>query len=190
MEYFNRILRESIPILFLLLLGELVAGVILSNGQLKLEQIPGLLILLPAILSLRGNVSSAMGSRFGSYIHLGLVDPVVKLSTFKKPIVKQNIYASIVLNILMSFSLGVFAYIVAVMGGITQANIFVLTFIAVVAGFLSGFFLVFLTIFLAVFTSSKGMDPDNVLTPSVATIGDIFTVLFLFLIADLSLLIF
>lgn len=190
MEYFNRIVRESVPILLLLLLGELIAGVILSNGELKLSQIPGLLILLPAILSLRGNVSSALGSRFGSYMHLGLVEPEVKFSTFKKPIVKQNIYASLVLNLSMSLALGVFAYLVALMTGIMAANLGMLVFIAVIAGFLSGFFLVFLTIFLAVFTSSKGMDPDNVLTPSVATIGDIFTVLFLFLVADMAVLIF
>jgi len=190
MEYFNRIMRESVPILFLLLLGELIAGVILANGELKLSMIPGLIILLPAILSLRGNISSALGSRFGSYMHMGLVEPELKLSTFKKPIVKQNIYASMALNLIMSFFLGVFAYIVTLMTGIAGASILVLTFVAVVAGFLSGFFLVFLTVFLAVFTSSKGMDPDNVLTPTVATIGDIFTVLFLFLVADLALLIF
>lgn len=189
MEYFKRIMRESVPILFLLLLGELIAGVILSNGELKLSQIPGLLILLPAILSLRGNVSSSLGSRFGSYLHLGIVDPELKLSTFKKPVVKQNIYASMVLNILMSVCLGVLSYFVALLTGVVEADLMVLTFIAVVTGFLSGFFLVFLTIFLAMFTSSRGMDPDNVLTPTVATIGDIFTVLFLFLVADWAILI-
>ncbi len=183
-------MRESVPILFLLLLGELIAGVILSNGELKLSQVPGLIILLPAILSLRGNVSSALGSRFGSYMHMGLVEAEVKLSTFKKSIVKQNIYASMALNLIMSFALGVFAYFVALITGVTDANIITLSFIAVLAGFLSGFFLVFLTIFLAVFTSSKGMDPDNVLTPTVATIGDIFTVLFLFLVADVALILF
>ncbi len=190
MEYFNRIMRESVPILFLLLLGELLAGVILANGELKLSQIPGLLILLPAILSLRGNISSALGSRFGSYMHLGLIEPEVKMSTFKKTVVKENFYASMLLNIMMSIALGIFAYFTALLTGVTDASIVVLTFVAVVAGFLSGFFLIFLTIFLAVFTSSKGMDPDNVLTPTVATIGDIFTLLFLFLVADIALLIF
>ena len=190
MEYFNRIMRESVPILFLLLLGELIAGVILSNGQLKFEYVPGLLILLPAVLSLRGNISSAMGSRFGSYMHMGLVDPKLKLATFKTPIVKENIYASMSLNLIMSLLLGIFAYFVATLTGIPNANLGLLIFVAVVAGVLSGFLLVFLTIFIAVFTSSKGMDPDNVLSPTVATIGDIFTILFLFLVTDLALLIF
>ncbi len=190
MKYFNRIMRESLPILFLLLLGELIAGSILASGELRLSLVPGLLILLPAILSLRGNISSALGSRFGSYMHMGLVEPELKLAIFRKPIVKENIYASMCLNIIMSFFLGIFAYLIAIMTGVTTASILILTFIAVVAGVLSGLFLVFLTVFLAVFTSSRGMDPDNVLTPTVATIGDIFTVLFLFLVADLALLIF
>ncbi len=190
MEYFNRIMRESVPILFLLLLGELMAGVILSHGELRLSMVPGLLILLPAILSLRGNISSALGSRFGSYLHMGIVEPKINSSTLRQPVVKENIYASMTLNFIMSFFLGLFAYLVAVLMGITGASVLVLTFVAVLAGFLSGFFLVFLTVFLAIFTSSKGMDPDNVLTPTVATVGDVFTVLFLFLVADLALLIF
>ncbi len=190
MEYFNRIMRESVPILFLLLLGELLAGIILANGELQLSTIPGLLLLIPAVLSLRGNISSAMGSRFGSYMHMGIVEPELRFSMFREPVVKENIYASVVLNLFMSFFLGVFAYLVALLTGIGEADIVLLTFIAVAAGFISGFFLVFLTVFLAVFTSSKGMDPDNVLSPTVATIGDIFTILFLFLVADLALLIF
>ena len=181
-------MRESVPILFLLLLGELVAGVILANGEVKFEHIPGLLILLPAILSLRGNISSALGSRFGSYLHMGLVKPEVSFSIFKEGVVKENMYASICLNLLMSFALGIFAYFVALLVGITDVSLALLVFVAVVAGALSGIFLLFLTIFLAVFTSSKGLDPDNVLTPTVATIGDIFTVLFLFLVADLALI--
>jgi mgtE-like transporter len=182
-------MKESIPILFLLLLGELIAGVILANGELQLSQIPGLLILLPAILSLRGNVSSSLGSRLGSYLHMGLIESEVNLSIFKKPVIKENFYATFLINLIMSVLLGIFAYFVAILSGV-QADIVVLSFVAIVAGVLSGFFLIFLTIFLAVFTSSKGMDPDNVLTPTVATIGDIFTVLFLFLVADLALLIF
>ncbi len=189
MPYFSRILKESIPILFLLLLGELMAGVILQEGEASFALIPGLLILLPAILSLRGNVSSALASRFGSYLHMGLVKPEMGMGIFKKKVVKENFYASMVLNIIMSAALGVFAYFAAVLTGATDANIIVLTFIALVAGILSGFFLVFLTIFLALFTSSKGMDPDNVLSPTVATIGDIFTVLFLFLVADIAIMI-
>ncbi len=190
MEYFRRIMKESAPLLLLLVLGELIAGVILNNSVLSLENIPGLVILIPAILSLRGNVSSALGSRLGSYIHLGLIEPSLNISTFKKGVVKENIYASITLNITLSFVLGIFAYITSLIMGITSANVLILTFIAVVTGFLSGIFLVFLTIALAVFTASKGMDPDNVLTPTVATIGDVFTLLFLFFVAQLSLSIF
>ncbi|MBN2518743.1 MAG: magnesium transporter [Candidatus Altiarchaeota archaeon] len=189
MENFNRILKESAPILFLLVLAELLAGVVLSSYQEHLNLIPGLLILLPAILSLRGNVSSALGSRLGSAIHLGTIDSVFSLSIFRTKAIKENVYASIILNISLSFFLGVCAYFVAIGVGLQEVNLLALVLISLIAGTISGLFLTFLTVFLAVYTASKGLDPDNVLTPTVATIGDVFTVLFLFLSADFILFI-
>jgi len=186
MDNFTRILRESSPVLVLCIIGELFAGIVLASGEELIALVPGLLILFPAVLSLRGNISSALGSRLGSAIHLGLIDARVSWMTFRGPTVKENIAASTVLNIMMSFLLGILAYLVSVSIGL-NANLFVLVFISLLAGLLSGVFLIFLTLFLAVFTASKGLDPDNVLTPSVATIGDIFTVLFLFISAQLAL---
>jgi len=187
MENFTRILKESSPVLVLCIIGELFAGLVLAGGGELIAMIPGLLVLFPAVLSLRGNISSSLGSRLGSAIHLGLIDTKVSWLTFKGPTVKENIAASTVLNIIMSFILGVLAYIVSISAGL-DANMFVLVFVSLLAGLLSGIFLTFLTLFLAVYTASKGLDPDNVLTPSVATIGDIFTVLFLFISARLALI--
>jgi len=179
----NRILKESIPVLFLCILGELLAGVFLESGVEWLDAIPGALVLLPAILALRGNISSALGSRLGSAIHLGTIESEIGLKTFKNPIAKENIYASLILTLIMSTILGIFAYFVSTAIGLENVNLIHLVLIAVLAGFLSGIFLSFLTVYLAVFTASKGLDPDNVLTPSVATIGDIATMMFLFLSA-------
>lgn len=184
MENFHRILKESAPIFFFLILFELLAGVILITYQDRLEIIPGLLILLPAILSLRGNLSSALGSRLGSATHLGLIESRFSFSIFKTETIKENIYATFILNILLSFVLGILAYLVAVGVGLEEVSLLALVLISLIAGIISGVFLMFLTIFLAVYTSSKGLDPDNVLTPTVATVGDVFTVLLLFLSAD------
>jgi len=187
MEEFWKILRQSSPVIFLCVFGELIAGIALVSSEKYLEIIPGLLILLPSVLSLRGNISSALGSRLGSAIHLGLIDSEVHMNTFRNPLIIQNVYASLTLNLVMSFVAGIAAYYVSIAIGVSKVSIIVLTSISVIAGVLSGLMLTFLTIYLAVYTSAKGLDPDNVLTPAVATVGDIFTVLFLLLSAKLVL---
>lgn len=181
----TRILVESTPVIILGILGELLAGVILSMNEDNLTLMPGLLVLLPGIISLRGNINGALGARLGSAIHLGLVEPKMSLSTIKNRLVRDNIYVSLVQNIAMSFLLGVLAYYVSVGLGIENVDMFILTSVSLIAGFFSGLFLMFLTVFLSVFTASRGLDPDNVLTPSVATIGDVATILFLFLTVNL-----
>lgn len=187
MKNFRRIIKESAPILVLCILGELIAGVIMLTGlDDTREVLPGLVILIPAVLALRGNISSAMGSRLGSAIHMGLVESKLSFGMFRNTVVKENLYATTVLNFVMAVILGAFAYLVANATGV-NASFAELMLICLLASLLSGFFLMFLTISLAVYVSSKGLDPDNVLIPSVATIGDIVTIIFLFVSAQLVL---
>jgi mgtE-like transporter len=184
---FRRIIKESAPILVLCILGELLAGVIMLTGlEDTYEVLPGLVILIPAVLALRGNISSAMGSRLGSAIHMGLVESKLSFSMFKNATIKENLYATTFLNFVMAVILGVFAYLIATASGV-HASFIALMLICLLASLLSGFFLVFLTISLAVYVSSKGLDPDNVLIPLVATIGDIVTIIFLFVSAQFVL---
>jgi mgtE-like transporter len=187
MEHYNRIIKESGPVLFMSLLGGLIAGFLLNSGESYLELVPGLLVLLPGILALRGNIGSALGSRLGSALHLGLIESEMKLSMFKNQLVKENILASLTLNIIMSALLGILAFFVTSWMGVEGVSATHLVLISLLAGFISGVFLMTLTIMLAVYTASAGLEPDNVLTPSVATIGDMVTIIFLFLSAEIVL---
>src|SRR5205807_6352766 len=51
--------------------GDLVAGITLGSITGTLEQLPGLLVLVPAAIGMRGNVFGALGSRLGTRIHAG-----------------------------------------------------------------------------------------------------------------------
>jgi mgtE-like transporter len=67
--------RESLPVLALSAVGGLFAGVVLGGMDAELEQVAGLLVLVPALLATRGNVYGSLGARLGSALHQGLVDP-------------------------------------------------------------------------------------------------------------------
>jgi len=53
--------------------------------------------------------------------------------------------------------------------------------IAVFAGFLSGLILALLTVFVAVKSYARGWDPDNITSPTMATIGDFVTIACIYL---------
>jgi len=170
----KRILKESIPILILCAIGGIAAGIMLQGMEQELLGIPGLLILLPAILGMRGNISGALGSRLASALHLGLIGPELR---WNKPL-SNNVWASMLLNVLMSFLLGLIAYAAYELANFeNHANVLELTVISVIAGVLAGLILTALSVSLAILTYAKGFDPDNVLMPSLSTVGDIITVI-------------
>src|SRR4051812_6137437 len=90
--------------------GDLLAGLTLGAITHTLEQLPGLLVLVPAAIGMRGNIFGALGSRLGTSIHTG----TFRLSRRRDTVVGQNILASLTLTLSISFALAVLAKAVAV----------------------------------------------------------------------------
>src|SRR5437764_9665184 len=51
--------------------GDLLAGLTLGSITGTLQDLPGLLVLVPAAIGMRGNVFGALGSRLGTAVHTG-----------------------------------------------------------------------------------------------------------------------
>src|SRR5499427_10056535 len=75
--------------------GDLLAGLTLGAITGTLESLPGLLVLVPAAIGMRGNIFGALGSRLGTSIHAG----TFRLSRRKDTVVGQNILASTALTL-------------------------------------------------------------------------------------------
>ena len=70
------------------LLGRrLLAGLTLGSITHTLDALPGLLVLVPAAIGMRGNVFGALGSRLGTAIHAG----TFRLSRRLDTLVGQNL---------------------------------------------------------------------------------------------------
>ena len=63
--------RQTLVSLVLVAACSVVAGVFLAKNTERLEEFPGLLLMVPAAIALRGNIFGAMGSRLGTAIHEG-----------------------------------------------------------------------------------------------------------------------
>ena len=177
----SSIVREALPFELLATVGGVIAGVIFSGMTSELEMIPGLIVIYPGVLGLRGNISSTLGSRLGSAIHMGLITDIDR----NNPELTNNISGSLLLGFIMAILLGVLGHFVTLALGFESAGAFKLILICVISALTSGVILSFVAVLLAIGMFRFGFDPDNVVTPSIATIGDIVSMFMLFLSAKL-----
>jgi len=167
----QKMIRESVAILTLCALVNLVSGGMLEGMKEKFSLLPGLLVMIPALVDLRGNIGSALGSRLGSALHLGVVRPKFVMTK----VLKENIFSSLFLSVIGSASLGLISWVVCLVLKIPGVSLSCLFFIAVFSGVLSGVAITFLTVFISILSFKRGWDPDNVTGPVITTLGDIVT---------------
>ena len=180
-----KILRQSLPLIVACGFGELLAGVMLGGMARTLELLPGLLVLIPAIVGLKGNIDTTLGARLGSAAHMGLI--TTGKGWTSNPEMRQNLTAALILSLAMSAVAGVLAHFTCVLLGLPSAGPVAQTLIAIMAGTLSGVFLAFFTAWIVVTAFNRGIDPDNVTGPALSTLGDIITFFWLFAAASLVL---
>ena len=132
------ILRQSLPLIVACGVGELLAGALLGSMAPTLELLPGLLVLIPAIVGLKGNIDTTLGARLGSATHMGLV--TTGKGWLGNREMKQNLHAVLVLSLMMSVAAGLLAHFTCVILGLPSAGPVALILIAVISGTLSGVF--------------------------------------------------
>lgn len=152
--------------------GDLLAGLTLAGMTHSLQRLPGLLILVPAAIGMRGNIFGALGSRLGSSIHAGTFRISRRLDT----IVGQNLAASLLLSLVVSLALAGIAKAVAVGFGVRGAiSLTDFVVISVVGGLISSVFVAMITMGVAGASVRRSWDLDNVAAPIVTAAGDIVT---------------
>lgn len=164
----SAVLRQSLPLLILCGIGEVFAGTVFGHSTDALDMLPGLIVLVPALIGLRGNINTTLGSRLGSAAHMGLISS----KSFWNDEMKENVKASLVLSVVMSLVAGLLAYGTTMVLGKSSLKIIA---IAVIAGSLAGLILAFITIAIILYAFRRGLDPDNVTGPSLSTFGDLIT---------------
>jgi mgtE-like transporter len=152
--------------------GDLLAGLALGLMTHTLEALPGLMVLVPAAIGMRGNIFGALGSRLGTAIHSGIFD----LSRRREGVLAQNIYASTVLSLIMSLLLGILARLVSSIFGLETISWLDFVVISVLGGIISSAVVLLITVLIAVASYHWGWDVDNVSAPLVTAAGDLVTI--------------
>jgi len=169
--------RQSLVALGLNSTSSLVAGAFLGSITGTFERYPGLLVLVPAAIGLRGNIFGTFGSRISTTIHSG----TFRLSTRRDTILGQNVLAAGILTLAMSLLLAVTAKTIAVGLGIENTiSVLELAVISIVGGALGSLVVMAATLGLTAGAVRYGWDLDNVNAPLVSTLGDVLTLPALF----------
>ena len=164
-------IKEILSSEFIALTGGLIAGFILASSTDQLELVPGILILFPGFLEMRGNISGTLSARLAAGLFLGKIEPKLKNSQ----ILKSNIIASFVQLLIVSLVLGLVSFFaINIFFGVYSVKII---YIAVLAGVLSNLIAIPLTIITTFWLFRNGHDPNNIMGPYVTSTGDLISII-------------
>ncbi len=150
----------------------LVAGITLGALTDTFDRLPGLLVLVPAAIGLRGNVFSALGSRLSTAVHTG----TFSLSRRRGTVLTENVVSALVLTTGLSLALALGAWLLATVAlPTTPIPLVDLALISIVGGLLASAVVLAVTVGLTVAATRREWDLDNLVAPVVATMGDVLT---------------
>ena len=165
------VIKEGLIALFICAIGDLIAGIILGKMTFFLETFPGLLVIIPGAIGMRGNIFGSFASRLSTNLHIGIISPKFEFSEQ----LNYNIFSSFVLTLVLSIFLAVIAKIFCIL--LQQPSMSVIDFIliCVIAGVISNLIMLPITMVVSFKSFEHGWDPDNITSPIIAAFGDLFT---------------
>jgi mgtE-like transporter len=164
--------RQGLVALALNSSTSLAAGAVLGSLTHTFERRPGLLLLVPAAIGLRGNVFGSLGNRVSTSIHAGDLQLRLRRSTM----LGQNVLAAAALTLGMSVVLVALVAIISVGLGLDDTiGLADLALVSVGGGALASLPVLAATLGLAAGAVRFGWDLDNVTAPLVSTLGDVLT---------------
>jgi mgtE-like transporter len=173
----RRTLRQGLVALVLSTVAGFVAGLTLSGIGDTLRALPGLFILIPAAVGMRGTIFGAIGARLGTTNAAGTFEVTFR----KQGVLYQNVYVAVVTTFGSSLWLAVLAKVAASAFGQPSISLWSLVTISVVGGALGSVFILIVTVGLSILSYRRGWDLDSVSTPMVTALGDMATLPTLYL---------
>ena len=149
LNIFDKNFKELFSSQLISIFGGLIAGTALAIYTDKLLLIPGMLILIPGFLEMRGSISGSFASRLSSGLFLKIINP----NKVKTKLIKGNIIASFFLAALVSLTLGIiaFAFNYFTIHEITKKIIF----LPLIAGIIANAIEIPLTLFATIYLFKK-----------------------------------
>jgi len=173
----QRTLRQGLVALALSTVAGFVAGLTLAHLTNTLEDLPGLLVLIPAAVGMKGTIFGAIGARLGTANAAGVLRPTLE----RGGVLRRNVQVAVLTTFSSALWLAVLARLASAVFGEPSISVWELAVISVVGGAIASVLVLLITLGLSVLSSRRGWDLDAVATPMVTALGDMTTLPSLFL---------
>lgn len=165
----SKIVKETFPSEIISIIGSLLAGIILSLLIVPFENFIILILIIPALLSLRGNISGPFIARTSKDLIIG---------DFNKRSWLENVFATYTLSMVTAVFIGIFSIIL----NLLLIQVALLSFeLYILIPLIS--ILITLTISIPISTLLNylafqyGLDPNNIVNPIMTAVDDFITVI-------------
>jgi mgtE-like transporter len=165
-------IRRGMTALLVAAFTGMIAGLVLGGATETLEALPGLLLLVPAAIDMRGNIYGALASRLSTAIHTGEYERELRWRGF----LGRQVEASSLLTVGTSLVIAVMAWVFAAALGLTTIPVWHLVVIATIGGVLSSMLLLVVTIVLSRLAQAREWNMDDVAAPTITVAGDVLTI--------------
>jgi mgtE-like transporter len=149
----------------------MAAGLTLGFMEELLARLPGLLVLVPAAIGMRGAIFGALGARLGTGILTGQFERAIRRGGFAY----QNMAASALLTLSSSALAALAARAVAAVLGLPSISVWHLMVVSMVGGILASAFILVGVVLLARTAQSRNWDMDAIGSPLITATGDLVT---------------
>jgi len=173
----QRTLRQGLVALVLSTAAGFVAGLTLSHLTGTLATYPGLLVLIPAAVGMKGTIFGAIGARLGTANAAGLLT----LDLRPRGVLRRNVNVAVFTTFSSALWLAVLARFASAAFGQPSISIGKLLVISVIGGGIGSVLVLLITVGLSAVSYRLGWDLDSVSTPMVTALGDMTTIPSLFL---------
>ena len=173
----QRTLRQGLVALALSTLAGFVAGLTLAHITGTLQDLPGLIVLIPAAVGMKGTIFGAIGARLGTANVAGLLEPTLRAGS----VLQRNVYVAVVTTFSSALWLAVLSVLASAAFGEPSISLWRLATISIVGGAIGSGLILMITLALSVLSYRRGWDLDSVSTPMVTALGDMTTLPSLFL---------
>src|SRR6478672_6040088 len=173
----TRTLRQGLVALVISTAAGFVAGLTLAHITGTLAALPGLLILIPAAVGMKGTIFGAIGARLGTANAAG----VLEINLEPGGVLRRNVDVAVLTTFSSSLWLALLARFAGALFGQPSISLWDLAVISIVGGAIGSVLVLTITIGLSALSYRLEWDLDSVSTPMVTALGDMTTLPSLFL---------
>lgn len=173
-EIVKKIIYQSAPVFALAGLISTIAGLVLHTNFESFIDLPGLLILIPPLWGIGGSLGCILAARLSTSLHVGIIQP--KLKPDKS--ISSDLAAIYVVTIVIFTVLGGLSHFICLLADLPSSFMAILL-TSILSGLILVSILVAVVYYVTILSFRIGLDPDNVVIPSITSLVDVLGIVIL-----------